>query len=254
MNKKENRTKEIFDMISKTKLTLKEVFKVFSIKWNMNENSVRNFYYLQLKKIQSDSDYLKKCQIQGEIDKQELNYFNDDEKEWLIKNILDGLVSGYSVRGICTKLANNNVNLMIRYQNKYRSILKTDKEYLKQIALKYNIDYHFDDTLPKNVIKINEVKSTLSDSEINSLFLGLVRLIKNNTLVGYDSVLKKEYQLASNNLKKLKSELKLVNEKLVEEQRKNRKLTKCLEFVKRGSRIEDFEKFLKSIKNEDVKY
>lgn len=253
MNKKEIRTKEIFEAVDKMKSNLKQVFKAFSIKWNMNENSVRNFYYLQLKKLQQDKHYLEKCQINAEIDKQELNYFNEDEKEWLVKNILQGLNNGYSVRGICTKLANNDANLMIRYQNKYRAILKHDSKYLEEIANKYNIDYINNNKLPKNVIKINSNNNCLSDSEINSLFMGLVRLIKNNTLSQLNSVLKKEYQIATSNLKQVKNELRSVSEKLVEEQRKNKQLTQCLEFMKTGSKLKEFEKFLESIKNEDAK-
>lgn len=251
MDKKEIRTKELFEAINK-KTNLKKVFKTFSIKWNMNENSVRNFYYFQLKKLQEDKNYFEKCNLNAKVNKQELNYFNDEEKEWLIKNVLDGLKDGYSVRGICTKLANNDANLMIRYQNKYRSILKHESKYLEEIASKYNIDYK-DNKLPKNVIKMNIQNNCLSDNEINSLFMGLVRLIKNNTLSQLNSVLKQEYQIATNNLKQVKSELKVVSEKLVEEQRKNKQLTKCLEFMKQGSKLEKFEEFLRKIHKEEVK-
>ena len=120
--------------------------------------------------------------------------------------------SGMSVRSACFKLSGGDMTLMTRLQNKYQN-LKTQN------------------TLPNNIVKFRQ--KFLTDSDINSLFLGLVKLIKKNASESAEervrnsaNLLKEAYaELAKKDreiffIKEDLKKLKLENEKLAERVRK----------------------------------
>lgn len=75
-------------------------------------NSVRNRYYTALR---------------GGDDPEPLfQPFSDDEADTLVRAILLGRAEGLSVRACTLRLAEGDTRRMLRYQNKYRALLKTD--------------------------------------------------------------------------------------------------------------------------------
>ena len=90
---------------------------------------------------------------------------------------------GESVRSACYKLSDGNLTEMTRLQNKYQNLKKKTK--------------NFD-----NVIKFKQKSKILTDNDINSLFIGLVKLIKKNAIDEYIEKNSKESQAMSVLLKK----------------------------------------------------
>ena len=101
------------------------------------------------------------------------------KKKNIVQEIDNLIKSGMSVRSACFKLSNGDLTQMTRLQNKYQNMKKT------------------------NVIPFRQKRKVLSDSEINSLLLGLVRLIKktavdefvqnNNSASVQTSIMKKAF-------------------------------------------------------------
>ena len=103
----------------------------------------------------------------------------------------------------------------------------------------------------EKVINIASVKSNknkpLTDSDINALFLGLVRLIKKNAYLEVSKDLKKDCFEANENFKKSLIDLNRVEVMLKKEQEKNLKLeTKILEEEKKFCLL--FDKYVRKVK------
>ena len=94
-----------------------------------NQSSVRNFYYTYLRKkmINDDNDKIKR--------RENMNFdaFTDGEIHYLVKYIIMGTSTGKSIRQCANELANGNTRLILRYQNKYRSVLKRHKNIVNKV-------------------------------------------------------------------------------------------------------------------------
>ena len=240
---KYDRIKQLFTL-AKEGGSLASVFRRLSFEWGLSENSIRNFYYTEYKNLMNE-DYANKVGVSVKgLKKLEFNLFTSDDKEFLVKSVLEATAKGESVRSTCLRLSGGDANKMIRLQNKYRSTMKNEPEFVQEVVKKYNIKTTDD---KENVLTIRR-KARLSDSDINSLFMGLVRLIKNNSISEVSEVLKKECNIAHKNLNETREELKLVVHKLEEEKRKNRKLQSELDVLMDNSKMEEFRKYLNSLR------
>lgn len=159
----------LFNMVEKYKTANKPIswaFKEFAKKTNRQQNSIRNLYYMQLSVLCSNKEKAKELGIDlSRHSVQNPLPFSPEEENDMFKKIQDLTGKGYSVRKSCMILANGDPSLMIRYQNKYRCMLNQNK----------NDDF--------NVIKMPPKKIGITDADIQSLFLGLVKLVKRNALV-----------------------------------------------------------------------
>ena len=168
--------KEMFDFIAtdlKQNLPLMQSFKKFAKKTGKNALSIRNLYYFQLKKLNENKNLAKNLGIDLNLHK--VNNFShfDKNQEIDLKNRIDFFIKkGYSVRKACATLSDGNIQEMLRLQNKYHTIKK--KEILQNKTNKVDdckiIKFPIAKTLPK--------KQTLTDDELKSLFMGLVKLVK----------------------------------------------------------------------------
>ena len=86
-------------------------------------NSIRNFYYAQVR-----------AQT-GEAMGRALPFetFSPEEVERLIESVLTARAQGLSVRACVRKLADGDRTLMLRYQNKYRSTVRTRPELVHRV-------------------------------------------------------------------------------------------------------------------------
>ena len=93
-------------------------------------NSVRNYYYLELGQLQNDKS---KCQRLGinlkNHEKIKQTPFDEKEEKEVVKSILRLCAKGSSVRKACLKLAGDDLGKMIRFQNKYRNVLKGNQAF-----------------------------------------------------------------------------------------------------------------------------
>ncbi len=93
---------------------LKRVFETVARQTGRKPNSVRNYYYMKVKET-------------GEIEKKPSTFiqFSRDEIYSLLRTLLAAGARGESIRGASLKLAGGDKTMMLRYQNKYRSLIKS---------------------------------------------------------------------------------------------------------------------------------
>lgn len=101
---------------------LKRVFETVASKTGRKPNSVRNYYYMKVKET-------------GEIEQKPSSFtpFSKDEIYTLLKTLLSAGARGDSIRGASLKLAGGDKTLMLRYQNKYRSLIKNGRPLVEKV-------------------------------------------------------------------------------------------------------------------------
>jgi len=161
-------------------------FEEVAHKTNRKPNSVRNYYYKHLAK-----------------EKAKFLPFSAIEVKQMLREIVLGTSRGESVRSICLRLAGDDKTKMLRVQNKYRTILKNQPQKITATANELEVQGYLVKsptasnivTLPprtdknltygQNLVRFADKK--LSDTDINNLFLGLMRLIKKQAEEGVKS-------------------------------------------------------------------
>lgn len=102
---------------------LRGVFEQIGHSLGRKPNSVRNFYYACLKR--EDADRVPHAAP--------FQTFTPDEVRSLVREVLVARSKGISVRACVQNMAGGDRKLMLRYQNKYRSVLKTRPEMVCEI-------------------------------------------------------------------------------------------------------------------------
>lgn len=103
--------------------SLRSVFDRLSDELGRKPNSIRNFYYAQLR-------------AGGEAEAERalpFETFTRQEVEQLVRSVLIARAQGMSVRACVRQLAGGDRTKMLRYQNKYRSTVRTRPELVRQI-------------------------------------------------------------------------------------------------------------------------
>lgn len=187
--------RELFKLVcDKNDKSLLQVFEDYAIKTNRKSLSVRNFYYKVLDLVNKDSEIASILNIEGVISN---SHFSVEDTETLLRTLLKN-EKNISVRRACLELANGDSKLMIRYQNKYRNALKQNPEMVEKIL----------DELRAQNIRVRKVnfnnisvmptpKKLITDKEIQSLFWGLVRLVKKSAEEDIELNLKQEAEFAN---------------------------------------------------------
>ncbi|MGI6160623.1 MAG: SANT/Myb-like DNA-binding domain-containing protein [Christensenellales bacterium] len=100
--------------------TLKDVFERVARITGRKPNSIRNYYYNSLKGTTARS--------------QPAFVPFEREEVWnLILSVLKAQAEGMSVRGCTMKMADGDRSKMLRYQNKYRSVIRTNPSLVKSV-------------------------------------------------------------------------------------------------------------------------
>lgn len=193
MKKSENAWKEqdIFDLFKlvennrRENKALVKAFEKYAKISGRKKNSVRNFYYKKLKEFEQNTESVKKYKINLSVHtKNEQKFFTPEEAELSIRKIEDLLKKGYSVRKACFEVASGDVKQMLRLQNKFRSTKQKISDYLsldKSSKRTFSGDSktsNSNNENKSNLLIMPNTKTVLTDSEINSLFMGLVKLVK----------------------------------------------------------------------------
>lgn len=156
---------------------LKRVFETVAKKTGRKPNSVRNYYYMKVKET-------------GEIEQKPSTFtpFTKEEIYTLLRTLLGAAATGESIRGASLRLAGGDKTLMLRYQNKYRSLIKNgralvekvlkdmDKDDEKYISpydtVKTSVQAKESRMIPESVIK----SLMASDVDVKSFFKGLAKV------------------------------------------------------------------------------
>ncbi len=113
---------------------LATVFSTMASETNRSCNSVRNYYYSQLKMFElvpQIANDLGISVVKG--GRGEFELFTQDEINDLIKRVLIGKANGKSVRKVILELADFNPKKALRLQNKYRSMIAHHKQQVMSV-------------------------------------------------------------------------------------------------------------------------
>lgn len=207
---------------------LKRVFETVAKNTGRKPNSVRNYYYMKVKET-------------GEIEQKPSTFtpFTKEEIYMLLRTLLAAGAKGESIRGASLNLASGDKTLMLRYQNKYRSLIKTGRSLVERVMAdmdkeneKYLNPYeaHKPSTalgkenryIPENVAKA----LVSSDIDVKNFFKGLAKIAtlaasKMNIeqeiemLCAQNESIKKENAALNANIKELNAKLKKEMERSV---------------------------------------
>lgn len=154
--------------------TLTRIFEEYAADTGRAKGSVRNYYYALLKRTDDESvrNMLEGTDLKAET----IRPFTDEETDKILKAILTEKSKGISVRKAVLKLSEGDDKLMLRYQNKYRNVLKKEPERIKAIMRECGLN-DTDAEQKRIEDRINELydKMTAALKEENGRLTALVR-------------------------------------------------------------------------------
>ena len=103
-------------------MPLRSVFESLAGDLGRKPNSIRNFYYAQIREGQDDAQKTLPFET-----------FSQEEINQLIRSVLTARAQGMSVRACVRKLSGGDKTLMLRYQNKYRSTVRARPELVRKV-------------------------------------------------------------------------------------------------------------------------
>ena len=118
---------ETADEAQQQGLPLKAVFEQIARQTGRRPNSIRNYYYAQVRNRED-----------GQAHAARFVPFTQPEVDWLMEQVLIARAEGQSVRSCLQKLSGGDHSLMLRYQNKYRAVIKSRPEYVRGLVDKLN--------------------------------------------------------------------------------------------------------------------
>lgn len=169
--------------------SLKNAFSMHAQKFHRKGNSVRNYYYYEVDNLQKDDARRTRLNIDLKKHiKNRLVPFSKEQEEKFLSEVKALTDKGMSVRSACFKLSNGDMTLMTRLQNKFQNLKKEKAE-------------------KKDNIITFKSRKTLTDADINSLFAGLVKLVKKNAYEEVNVKIKEEKETSEYLLKEAYLEL-----------------------------------------------
>lgn len=199
---KKEKIKKLFlliqDEIVNNKNTIIYAIEKASKKLNLTKESTRNYYYKSLKYLRNNLNIAKEIGINlDNFKKKDFEKFNTKNKENLYDTVNKNLKRGISIRQSCLALANNDAKLMLRYQNKFRNM---QKQKVKKEANKMQVETNKSKVI--NIIKAKQdLNRNITESEINALFMGLLKIVKKTAIESANEDLKQECKEATQNFR-----------------------------------------------------
>lgn len=105
---------------------LKAVFDAVAKKTGRRPNSIRNYYYLKIKQDENRAACAARCTA--------FVPFTDAEIRSLLRTVLTEQARGISVRACTLQMGGGDNKAMLRYQNKYRSLIKNNPELVHEVV------------------------------------------------------------------------------------------------------------------------
>lgn len=120
--------------------SLSKVFDSFAKQTGRARGSIRNVYYSSLKQTSGDEKYKKSVLGEKSLSVAKIISFEDCETDFLLEKILIGVTFGKSVRRVISEMT-ENPKLALRYQNKYRNVIRFDRQRVQAVREKIIEDY-----------------------------------------------------------------------------------------------------------------
>ena len=112
-------------------------FSAMSEKSGRSVNSVRNYYYSQLKMFELVPSLATDLGIELlDSSRERFELFDSDEIEELIERVIIGKANGVSVRKTIAEMSEGDGKKALRLQNKYRSMILHHREKVTEIMRK----------------------------------------------------------------------------------------------------------------------
>lgn len=118
---------ETADEAQQQGLPLKAVFEQIAKQTGRRPNSIRNYYYAQVRQHEDGQPHAARFVP-----------FTQQEVDWLMEQVLTARSEGQSVRSCLQKLSGGDHSLMLRYQNKYRAVIKSRPDYVRALVDRLN--------------------------------------------------------------------------------------------------------------------
>lgn len=162
------------DEAAQTGESLRSVFDRVGEALGRKPNSIRNFYYAQVRSQSQDMGRALPFET-----------FSQDEVERLVESVLTARAQGMSVRACVRKLAGGDRTLMLRYQNKYRSTIRTRPELVRRVmdrlsrdGVPYVSPYAQEEASSEDAMAALEQRADASgDPQLRQLFAALDHLL-----------------------------------------------------------------------------
>ena len=132
--------KALIDFVSEGKKrgeSLSRLFGEYGKRCGRASGSVRNYYYQFLK---SEDARAKEILRGKRLRAEKIRAFTDAERDEMLKKILSERSNGYSVRRSIANICAGNEKLMLRYQNKYRNLIKKQPALIEETAKEMGLE------------------------------------------------------------------------------------------------------------------
>lgn len=113
---------------------LSNIFTMYAKKHNKARGTIRNLYYAIAKLSNEDEGFCKKYLNGHRLQVEKKQEFSCQNEYDLIRQILLKKSQGKSVRKAVIEMSEGEQKLALRYQNKYRTLLKTNPGLVEEIA------------------------------------------------------------------------------------------------------------------------
>lgn len=158
---------------------LTTIFNEYAQQNKKSSGTIRNLYYAIVKKSINDETFKEKYCKNNYLSVTKKQQFSQCEAVQLVKKILRAKSKGISVRQAINTLANGDEKIALRLQNKYRVMLKTDREKVEKIARELSSSEGINVTLTrKTKEKISDFQFLRLKREIDSLVSNIAKQIK----------------------------------------------------------------------------
>ncbi len=114
--------------------SLSSTFTKYALINGKAKGTVRNLYYALAKRSNVDKEFCDKYLNGKPIAINNIVEFDYNEEKKLVKKILIERQNGKSVRSVIMGLANGDAKLALRYQNKFRNLLKTKPNLISEVV------------------------------------------------------------------------------------------------------------------------
>lgn len=176
-------TRELFSKCQEAKeqgKSLSQAFEFMGSATGRTANSVRNYYYSQAKVFELVPEIAQSFGIKcPTVRRDSFKEFTDGEVRELVKAVLIGLAKGSSVRKTVYALASGNAKIALRLQNKYRSVLRTHKNWVTGVMAELSregvefVDPYMKNKKTDNIERLNEYIKGMDERKA-AMFLSII--------------------------------------------------------------------------------
>lgn len=201
-------TKELIERAKNAKeknVSLSVVFLDFANSYGYSFGSVRNHYYKVVKNTEKDCSLYQKLGLSERLKPIFIKEFTRAEEKDLLYQIAKGVARGKSVRKTVYELSNGSEKLALRYQNKFRNLVKNNSPLILEATNKVEEELGVKVAFKKR-IKSEEYKRL--EKEINQMLDKIVKSVcEENNRLKIDAIkLKKENEILKNVVRKTMEE------------------------------------------------